>query len=481
MRLSILVIDLVGYSERLAALEEQVPDASQILNRQIEQFVGDAITAAKLDIKRTVLKFTGDGAIARTDDAERAHRIAAALQHASANFNAGKHSLLGKRLFRVGIATGEVSQYENTVGDPDLGGSTIGRAARMEAGCKVGGIAIDQDTYSALPADLRLLYAGPEEIVDKNKARYVAYRFQAVREDAQTEPKPPDSASVPVPANSDLSQAADSKVADTPTDCTGATRLQTALFKRIDEIRQQGTAEQKLLLQEFPQCASRSSLDKVLNKADGGRRFIEVVRHRAIELRQRHLADSLAHELVLLFLVGAERQLQEEVGNRCQRGILQLAVDSQTFGCVLGACLRNCGVHLELDLARGEIYASNVISDLPLAEAGHSQELAMRHELSVFEQRALGVPLDASRQVPSARSLGIRLEILEQKRNLRPALALPAERTARLLSDPAVADLAHRINLDVFQFSSTDGIDLRDLESDLREPLAFILPTIKTR
>jgi len=104
MQLSVLVIDLVGYSERLAALEEQVPNAGEPLNRQIEEFVSAAIASARLA----------------------------------------------------------------------LASSTIGRAARMEAGCKSGSVMLDKRSFQMLPTDLRSLYLGPETLVDKNKAAYAA-------------------------------------------------------------------------------------------------------------------------------------------------------------------------------------------------------------------------------------------------------------------------------------------------------------------
>jgi len=165
MQLSVLVIDLVGYSERLAALEEQVPNAGETLNRQIEAFVSAAIMSARLALADTILKFTGDGAILKAPDGERAHRVPIALQVASADFNRGKQTELGKRVFRVGIASGEVSSYESAIGAIDHGDSTIGRAARMEAGCKPGGVMIDERSFQTLPADLRSLYKGPKTLV----------------------------------------------------------------------------------------------------------------------------------------------------------------------------------------------------------------------------------------------------------------------------------------------------------------------------
>lgn len=177
MRLSILVIDLVGYSERLAALEEQVENAGETLNRQIEQFVSNAIAAAQLDTAATVVKFTGDGAILKAPNAERAHRIAVALQEASVSFNQGRKTVLGQRVFRVGIASGEVAEYASLSGATDHGGSTIGRAARMEAGCKPGGITVDEETFRALPLDLRLLYSQAERLTDKNGVVYAVHRF----------------------------------------------------------------------------------------------------------------------------------------------------------------------------------------------------------------------------------------------------------------------------------------------------------------
>jgi len=65
-----------------------------------------------------------------------------------------------------------------------------------------------------------------------------------------------------------------------PTDCAGATRLQAALFKSIDEIRQSGS-ENNGLLQLWPECINVESLNRVLDGPNGGLDFIETVRQRA--------------------------------------------------------------------------------------------------------------------------------------------------------------------------------------------------------
>lgn len=175
---TILVIDLVGYSERLAWLEEQIPGSGATLNQQIESMVASAVQSARLRLEEALLKFTGDGAILKVADTDLAHRIAVSLQHASQAHNTEKKTELAKRIYRVGIATGEVTAYESASGSTDHGGTTIGRAARMEAGCKPGDVTVDEATWKALPGDLRSLYSGPEVLVDKNKAEFLAYRCQ---------------------------------------------------------------------------------------------------------------------------------------------------------------------------------------------------------------------------------------------------------------------------------------------------------------
>ncbi len=131
----------------------------------------------------------------------------------------------------------------------------------------------------------------------------------------------------PLPA-ADPTPSAPSASAFPPTDCTVATRLQTALFKRIDEIRVQGSPDEKRLLSLLPQCTSRAALDAILYEEEGGLRFLERVRHKASDLPKTDSADSLSYSLALMFLVGAERYLQQEIGSRLTTGVLQFAVDS---------------------------------------------------------------------------------------------------------------------------------------------------------
>lgn len=268
MQISVLVIDLVGYSERLAALEEQVSNAGETLNRQIEEFVGAAVSAARLELADTVLKFTGDGAILEAPDTERAHRVALALQSVSAEFNRERKTELGKRVFRVGIASGEVAEFTNNLGNLALGGSTIGRAARMEAGCTPGSVMIDEASFRALPTNLQVLYQSPETVIDKNKAEYTAYRLRL----------------------------------------DNRTRLQKALQKSLDELSASDNTVLSHLLRDLPFAKDVPNLLRwVTQPGNSAADAIEKLRAAVISLpKQRPIEDASLRLTVLLFLVCAE-------------------------------------------------------------------------------------------------------------------------------------------------------------------------------
>ena len=451
MQLSVLVIDLVGYSERLAALEEQVSNAGETLNRQIEAFVSAAITSARLALADTILKFTGDGAILKAPDAERAHRIAIALQEASAEFNRGKQTELGKRVFRVGIATGEVSSYESASGTIDHGGSTIGRAARMEAGCKPGGVMIDAPSFETLPADLRSLYKGPETLVDKNKAEYVAYRLKD--------------------------------------ECM--TRLQTALSKCLAELGANGNPELAQLLEKMPFAKDVPTLLSWMAQPDHGAVYaIEKLRDVVLSFpKHRSIDDSSVRPIILLFLVCAEQRLRAELINALGANPdLKITLSDASVRNLIAVGLKNCGLHFEIDPSKRAIKPTNIVSDLPIMEPGGN-----RLDRFVFEElhererglRKLDPTLDRSAIQIDQAAMRARLRLLDETESLQIVVAFAAgspfandAQVSALLKDLGIPYFHHGV---VEADSTVDVQTARDvgesLASQLRDLLEILTPS----
>lgn len=176
---TIVIIDLVGYSS-IAELLEQSSDVDAVakLNQQIQDFVDTGLIAARVTREQAVIKTTGDGAILALPDAEIAHRFSATVHEATRTHNGARSIALAKRLFRIGIATGEIAEA-TPYGSRDIAGTTISRAARLEPKAQPGGVLIDTDTYATLPPDLKTLYRGPQTIAGKRDETFDAYAWQA--------------------------------------------------------------------------------------------------------------------------------------------------------------------------------------------------------------------------------------------------------------------------------------------------------------
>ena len=80
------------------------------------------------------MQTTGDGAILVFDRPSQAHGFAAAVQQATRTHNATKPAGIGKRVFRIGVATGELVMERKATGGFDVAGMTIARAVRLVAG-----------------------------------------------------------------------------------------------------------------------------------------------------------------------------------------------------------------------------------------------------------------------------------------------------------------------------------------------------------
>jgi len=182
---TIVVVDLVGYS----TISDQLEQSGGVglvtgLNQQIQGLVDLGLAAARVTRNQAVIKTSGDGAILKLASVEIAHRFSATLQFESKNHNSARTVPSAKRLFRVGVATGEIDETSSD-GITDIAGTTISRAARLEAAARPGGVLVDAATYSALPYDLQGLYEGPKNVTGKRNESFAAYHWQANKDARQ--------------------------------------------------------------------------------------------------------------------------------------------------------------------------------------------------------------------------------------------------------------------------------------------------------
>ncbi|VTR91710.1 chat domain protein : Uncharacterized protein OS=Methanosaeta concilii (strain ATCC 5969 / DSM 3671 / JCM 10134 / NBRC 103675 / OCM 69 / GP-6) GN=MCON_1746 PE=4 SV=1: Guanylate_cyc: CHAT [Gemmata massiliana] len=177
---TVLELDLVGYSTIAAALQDGLGvETSLTLNRQIQEFVDVGLVAAGVTRKAAVVQTTGDGAILIFDQPTQAHTFAEAVQQAARAHCDSKPVGIGKRAFRIGIATGELVLERKTKaegGGFEIGGMTIARAVRLEAKARPGEVLCDATTFAGLTAEQQKQYSGVEVVAGKRNEMFEAHR-----------------------------------------------------------------------------------------------------------------------------------------------------------------------------------------------------------------------------------------------------------------------------------------------------------------
>jgi CHASE2 domain-containing sensor protein/class 3 adenylate cyclase len=162
----VVYLDLAHYSEIARTLQEGHklgPQATQILNDQIQGLVRDTVADIGGNFNEVFVKGTGDGAILHFGSPSEAHRFGERFhQIADAEHNQKARNDLEYRSFRVGIYTGEV-----ILSAGEISGVAVGFAARLEAAARTGEILIDAESFYALPPDLAAGYEGEEIVAGK--------------------------------------------------------------------------------------------------------------------------------------------------------------------------------------------------------------------------------------------------------------------------------------------------------------------------
>ena len=176
MKSTAVLVDLVGYSDMSRLLEDSLGvQATLSLNQQVQRLIGDALSESGGRAADNVVMTTGDGALLTFVGPDQALDFAVALHKCAARHNAGVTEPRARRIFRVGISTGEIAVDPNT-GSP--AGMAISRAARLEAKADPGGVLIDSESWNAASGEPKAAYDGPEDISGKRDEHFEAYRAQ---------------------------------------------------------------------------------------------------------------------------------------------------------------------------------------------------------------------------------------------------------------------------------------------------------------
>jgi TolB-like protein/class 3 adenylate cyclase/Tfp pilus assembly protein PilF len=176
MKSTAVLVDLVGYSDMSRLLEDSLGvQATLSLNQQVQRLIGDALSESGGTAADNVVMTTGDGALLTFSGPDQALDFATALNKCAARHNAGVTEPRARRVFRVGISTGEIAVDPNT-GSP--AGMAISRAARLEAKADPGGVLIDSESWNAASGERKAAYNGPEDISGKRDEHFEAYRAQ---------------------------------------------------------------------------------------------------------------------------------------------------------------------------------------------------------------------------------------------------------------------------------------------------------------
>jgi class 3 adenylate cyclase len=190
-RKTVVELDLVGYSDTLRIIEENlgVKVAAKV-NAQIQGFVDAALEEIGAEREQVVLTTTGDGAILAFEKPDDAHNFALKVHDATEAHNAGRTLPSAQRWFRIGIATGEIFQETRSDRTKEFTGTVIANAVRLEAAARPGEILVDAATFSSLLPSVRRLYGPEEKVKGKRTEKFAVHRYCAVPSAAQKESGP---------------------------------------------------------------------------------------------------------------------------------------------------------------------------------------------------------------------------------------------------------------------------------------------------
>ncbi len=146
------------------------------LNKQIQSFIDEGLKAVGLARDVAVMQTTGDGAILVFDQPSVAHEFATAVNQLTQDHNEKKPAGIGKRVFRIGVATGDLVMEPKPNGGFEIAGMTIARAVRLEAKAAPGEVLCDLPTFAKLKPAQKKRYSAVETISGKRQETFEGRR-----------------------------------------------------------------------------------------------------------------------------------------------------------------------------------------------------------------------------------------------------------------------------------------------------------------
>jgi tetratricopeptide (TPR) repeat protein/class 3 adenylate cyclase len=179
---TVAVADMVGYSDVARMLEENISSLSVAeLNRQVQSFMTQSLSALSDPASFRVIATPGDGIIVLFDSADDAHSFGYQVQVLAREHNRRRTQTTAERWFRVGIATGEVTITDCDDLLPQYAGAVIATAVRLESAANPAEIVIDASTFALLSNRLQLLYDHECIVRGKRKETFRAHRLRVAK------------------------------------------------------------------------------------------------------------------------------------------------------------------------------------------------------------------------------------------------------------------------------------------------------------
>ncbi|MBH8566668.1 adenylate/guanylate cyclase domain-containing protein [Nostoc sp. CENA67] len=183
---TVVELDLVGYGNLVKKGEEEYGvDIVPRLNQQIQGFIDGGLNKVNQKREEVVIARNGDNAVILFEDANDAYRFAEAVHQATQLHNANKTEPSAKRWFRIGAATGEITEDNGRVT-----GYVIVKAYRLEASAKLGEFVVDSDTYQALDFELQQKYGIEETLNGKYDESFRVRRCKMISDSNLTTTEP---------------------------------------------------------------------------------------------------------------------------------------------------------------------------------------------------------------------------------------------------------------------------------------------------
>lgn len=187
VRKTIVQIDLARYSSAAESVEEILdsPEAVATYTKLIQDIIYNSLTEIMARSPEVPHLFIGDGALLSFDDATDAVQFAVRLHDLADKHSAGKREERARMHFRVGIATGLVHIGETVGKDRKfvefaMMGSTVIRAARLEASCRTGEILLSSNSWGDLLDEERKMFGNEQTVVVKRGVTVQAHRRKVV-------------------------------------------------------------------------------------------------------------------------------------------------------------------------------------------------------------------------------------------------------------------------------------------------------------